>query len=228
MRLLNGVLRPGEVLEVLEDGKIKVSAPGLFMEEDKDNNPPVMPFWEIIGSHANTFSTPVVGDEVWLLNLMDNPLQLYWFRKDKYAEANKDIFAEAGTENVEILCNRESGVGYATLYFSDGTGWILRNDDSRLQIFPDGHIEMGINVPKRTITIDSSAIHLGSGENEHSACYGEETAEILKKICSCLYATGAVAKSSPYTMALGTLLMNNISEIIPLIPGIKSTEIKIN
>ena len=82
MKLVNGILRPGEVLEVLENGKIKASAPGLFSEEDKDLIPPVMPFWELIGSHANTFSTPTEGDEVWILNLTDNPLQLYWFRKD--------------------------------------------------------------------------------------------------------------------------------------------------
>ena len=67
MKLVNGILRPGEILEVLENGKIKASAPGLFTEEDKDLNPPIMPFWELMGGHANTFSTPIVGDEIWLL-----------------------------------------------------------------------------------------------------------------------------------------------------------------
>ena len=56
MKLINGIIRPGEILEVLENGKIKASAPGLFSEEDLENLPPIMPFWELIGSHANTFS----------------------------------------------------------------------------------------------------------------------------------------------------------------------------
>lgn len=227
MKLINGTLRPGSVLEVLENGKIKASAPGLFSSQDKDLVPPIMPFWEIIGGHANAFSTPTEGDEVWILNMTDNPLQLYWFRKDDHIDANKKIFAEGGTENVEIICNRESGVGYATLYFSDGSGWVLRNDDSHLQIYPDGHIELGMNWPHRTIKIDPKAIHLGSGNNEHPACYGDETAAILLKICGLLQALGKVAKMIPYTAALAPLfsMAKSIQEDIP---GIKSSHVKID
>lgn len=227
MKLINGILRPGIVLEVLEGGCVKASAPGLFSSQDKDLIPPIMPFWEIIGGHSNAFSTPIKGDEIWLLNMSDNPLQLYWFRKDKHLDANKDIFEEGGTENVEILCNRESGIGYATLYFSDGSGWVLRNDDSRLQIFPDGHIELGMNWPNRTITIDSKAIHLGSGNQEHPACYGDETAKILLKVCGLLQAIGKVAKTNPHTMALAPLF-DQAKSIQEDIPGIKSTHVKID
>lgn len=227
MKLLNGTLRPGIILEVLENGKIKASAPGLFMAEDKDLNPPIMPFWELIGGHANTFSTPTKNEEIWILNLDDNPLQLYWFRKDHHIDANKEIFEEGGTENVEILCNRESGVGYATLYFSDGSGWMLRNDDSRLQIFPDGHIELGMKWPHRIIKIDPKAIHLGAGKTEHPACYGDETATILLKICGLLQALGKVAKTNPYTMALGPLF-EQAKKIQEDIPGIKSPHVKLD
>jgi hypothetical protein len=225
MKLVNGILRPGKVVEVLEHGKIKAGAPGLFTTWDHELSPPIMPFWELIGGHANAFSTPLKGDEVWILNMTDNPLQLYWFRKDDHIDANKEIFEEGGTENVEILCNRESGVGYATLYFSDGSGWMLRNDDSRLQIFPDGHIELGMNWPHRTIKIDSEAIFLGDGA--HPACYGDETADILLEICGLLQALGKVAKTSPYTMALGPLF-DKAKKIQENIPGIKSTHVKID
>jgi hypothetical protein len=225
MKLVNGILRPGEILEVLENGKIKASAPGLFTEEDKDLNPPIMPFWELMGGHANTFSTPIVGDEIWLLNLIDNPLQLYWFRKDDHIANNKEIFEETGTANVEILCNRETGVGYASLFFSDGTGWMLRNDDSRLQIFPDGHIELGMNWPHRTVTIDSESIRLGDGA--HPACYGDETAVILLKICGLLQNAAIAAKTTPYTMALSPIF-DCAKTIQEEIPGIKSTHVKID
>ena len=225
MKLINGILRPGEILEVLENGKIKASAPGLFAEEDKDLNPPIMPFWELMGSHANAFSTPIVGDEIWLLNLTDNPLQLYWFRKDNHIAANADIFSEAGTANVEILCNRESGVGYASLFFSDGTGWMLRNDDSRLQIFPDGHIELGMNWPHRTITIDAESIRLGDGA--HPAAYGDEVANILMKICGLLQNAAKAAKTTPYTMALSPIF-DCAKTIQEDIPGVKSSHVQID
>lgn len=225
MRLFNGTLRPGLILEVLDHGKIKASAPGLFSVEDKDLIPEIMPFWELIGSHSNSFSTPIKGDEVWILNLTDNPLQLYWFRKDPHIDNNKEIFEETGVENVEILCNRESGIGYASLFFSDGTGWMLRNDESRLQIFPDGHIELGMNWPHRTIKIDSNAISLGDGK--HPACFGDETANILLKICGLLQALGKASKTSPYTMALSPLF-EQAKKIQEDIPGIKSTHVKID
>lgn len=225
MKLSKAILRPGDVLEVLENGRIKAAAPGLFSVVDQELLPPIMPFNELIGCHANSFSTPVVGDEVWILNLLDNPRQLYWFRKDNHIEANAEIFAEGGTENVEILCNRESGIGYATLYFSDGSGWMLRNDDSRLQIFPDGHIELGMNWPHRTIKIDSGAIRLGDGQ--HSACYGDETQNILMEICGLLQALGQVATMNPYTAPLGPLF-NKARGIQDAIPGISSPHVKID
>lgn len=226
MKLVNGILRPGNVLEVLDGGKIKASAPGLFSSQDPlENLPPVHPFNELMGGHANSFSTPMVGDEVWVLNLIDNPLQLYWFRKDNHIDNNKQIFEEGGTENVEILCNRESGIAWATLYFSDGSGWVMRNDDSRLQIFPDGHIELGMNWPHRTIKIDSDAISLGDGE--HRACYGDEVSSILIKLCGMLEALGKVAAMNPYTSTMAPLL-NSASKIKEDIPGIISTHVKLD
>jgi hypothetical protein len=227
MKLINGTLRPGQVLEVLENGKIKASAPGLFSSQDQNNLPPIMPFFELSSSHANSFSTPQVGDEVWVLNMSDNPLQLYWFRKDDHITNNSKIFEEGGSENVEIICNRESGMSWATLYFSDGSGWVLRNDDSKLQIYPDGHIELGMNWPNRTINIDSKAIHLGNSEKEHPACYGDETAEVLLKLCGVLEAVGMMAKVNPYTMHLSQPL-SSVSKIKNDISGIISSHVKID
>ena len=86
MKLSSGVLRPGIVIDVLEEGNITASAPGLFSKEDSDKLPPIYPF---TGLHANQFSSVNTGDEVWILNFSDNPMQLYWFRKDDYKENNK-------------------------------------------------------------------------------------------------------------------------------------------
>ena len=227
MKLINATLRPGNILEVLDNGKIKASAPGLFSKEDQSLLPPIRPFWELIGMHSNSFSTPKVGDECWVLNLSDNPLQLYWFRKDDHVTCNTQIFKEHGYDNVEIICNRETGMSWASLYFSDGSGWVMRNDDSFIQIYPDGHIEMGMNWPSRKITIDSSAIHLGSSGDEHSAAYGDETASILLKICGVLEALEMLSSISPFTSHLVPAL-KNVKLFKDDIPGIISSQVKID
>ena len=55
MRLVNGTIRPGTVLEVLENGLIKASAPGLFSYvDDPKMLPPIMPWF--IGNNSNSFS----------------------------------------------------------------------------------------------------------------------------------------------------------------------------
>ena len=86
---MNGELRPGTILEVLTDeGVIKASVPGLFSAQDQEVLPPIYPF--CVGG-SNTFSTPNVGDEVWVLSFTDNLQQLYWFRKDYFALNNGKI-----------------------------------------------------------------------------------------------------------------------------------------
>ena len=90
MKLLKGTIRPGQVLEVFENGDIKASAPGLFsFSDDPAKMPPIMA-WQI-GSNCNSFSKPLVNDDVWIMNFEDNPRQLYWFRKDKITN-NFNIF----------------------------------------------------------------------------------------------------------------------------------------
>jgi hypothetical protein len=224
MKLSKAILRPGTILSVLENGKITASAPGLFSEEDADGLPPIMPWWELCGTHSNVYSEPIVGDEIWVLNVTDNPLQLYWFRKDDTLEHDSDLIAEG---NCEILCNREAGMGYATIYFSDGSGWVIKNDESRLQIFPDGHITLGMNWPHRTITIDPEAIHIGSGEG-HPACYADKTSEILVKLVGMLKAVASAAKTNPYTIQIGNIMSPQLGTIEGMIPDIVSTHVKID
>ena len=187
-------MRPGRVIEVLGSGNVKVSAPGLFAEEDKENLPTVMPFF---GLHANSYSEPKIQDEVWVLNVEDNPLQLFWFRKDDHTEHNADL---EGEENVEILVNREAGTGYATIYFSNGTGWMFRNGDSFINIMSDGSILIDPNMDNRIIHCCGNSISLGSkGGSAHKAGYGDEIRKALDMIQSCLSSVRQAALMNPYT-----------------------------
>ena len=221
--MLRATLRPGRVIEVLGSGNVKVSAPGLFSEEDKENLPTVMPFF---GLHTNTYSEPKIQDEVWVLNVDDNPLQLFWFRKDDRAGHNDDI---EGEENVEVICNREAGTGYATIYFSDGTGWMFRNGDSFINIKADGSIILDPGLDNRKIHLCGNSISLGSeGGSAHKAGYGDETRAALEMIQSCLSAIRDAATCNPYTSCIATAIGSTPENLGTQIPKTVSTNVTLD
>ena len=166
MKLINGTIRPGTVLSVLENGNIKASAPGLFSFTDEvDKLPPIMPWF--MGSNSKSFSKVKEYDEVWIMNFSDNPLQLYWLRKDDIDCPNIPM----NDDNVEILCNRNVNGEWCSIYFSDGSGWVISKGGSSIKIKADGSIVLsnGIN---RCIDINGSNISIGSeGKSAHPAAY---------------------------------------------------------
>lgn len=213
MKLINGILRPARVLEVLENGCIRVEAPGLFSSEDQSNLPPVYPFF---GLHSNTWSAPEINDEVWVLSFSDNERDLHWFRKDDTASTNADLITG---EDVEVLCNRPAGMSYAQIYFTSGDGWIIRNDGSTINIRKDGTILLDPGIPHRVIDLCDGSISLGTeGGSQHPAVYGDENQTCLEYIQTALetikQAAGCNAYTKPISIALGSL-PSTIKEQIP-------------
>lgn len=216
MRLYNGTIRPGKIITILEPGVIKASAPGLFSEVDKEKLPPIYPFFNIMGSHSNCYSEPKVGDEVWVMNFSDNPMQLYWFRKDKHINNN----ITSGS-NVEILCDRQCESGSASIYFSDGTGWVMTSSGSQINITKDGDIILDSKLGS-TIHINDN-ISLGKvGGSSHTACYADECMKILSDITSLLSTIEVAANGSPYTKHIGAVMSGKPSSIAGKIPNIES------
>ena len=224
MKLLHAILRPGRVLEHLGNGQIKAEAPGLFSaQDDPQKLPPIYPFF---GLHANTYSEPLEGDEVWILNLEDNSRQLFWFRKDDRSVNNTEIEDE---ENVEVLCNREAGTGLATLYFSDGTGWMFRNGDSYMQIRADGSILLNPNVPSRCIHLNQESISLGSeNKSAHPGAYGDRIQDILEIISTCLATMRQAASTNAFTAAIGAAIGATPEKIQAKTPKISSPNVTLD
>lgn len=223
MKLKNGIIRPGIVIEVLENNVIRAGVPGLFNRDDGKNLPIIFP--APFGNHTNQYSQIHELDEVWVFNFTDNPLQLYWFRKDDVTN-NKEILTE---ENVEILCNKETGTGWATIYFSDGTGWIIKNVDSIIQLHPDGHITIDTGIPNRAIDINSNGISLGSiGSSAHPAAYGDVLTDIITDIQVALNLIKQAANMSPYTKPISTALGNLPSNIEKNISKINSPNVTLD
>lgn len=223
MKLANAILRPGKVLDVLENGYIIAEVPGLFSSQDIGKLPPIEPMFH---GAENSFSQPKKYQEVWILNMVDNPQQLYWFRKDKLVEKNGALLNET---NVEILCNRESGIGWATIYFSDGSGWVIQKDSSVIQIREDGSIVMKMDWPKRAIEITENAINIGTeGGSAHPAAYGDKMEDILTDICTLLKSMQLVANTNPYTVMLSKVMKPQIKKIQEKIGTISSQQVYID
>ena len=225
MKLSKGTIRPGTVLEILENGMIKASAPGLFsFIDDPALMPPIMPWF--VGHNSNAFSKLKQYDEVWILNFSDNPRQLYWFRKDNL-EDNENI--PMGDENVEIICNRDVNGEWATIYFSDGSGWVISKDESKINIRPNGSIFLSADLPNRCIDINSRNISIGSeGKSAHSAAYGDQVEELLMDLCALLSGVAMKAMTNPYTMAIGTELLAKLPSITNKVPNVSSQHVTID
>ena len=215
-----GTLRPGKVLQVLEGGKIKASAPGLFTDADgPDVLPPIYPF--PIGG-ANTYSCPKTGDEVWVMNFTDNPLQLHWLRKDKFTENDKDFPINEEGENVEVVVNRNFGDDekptWATIYFSNGSGWMIREgEDGIINIRSDGSILLKYNKDKRVIDICDDSISLGDegGSPDNAMLYSKWKEWVEKDLRDTILKNLAQTMiNNPYTAQVGTVL-KGLLEVFP-------------
>ena len=226
MKLNKGTIRPGTVLEILENGCIKASAPGLFsFNDDPTKMPPIMPWF--IGNNSNAFSKLKLYDEVWIMSFSDNPRQLYWFRKDKITDNLENI--PVNEENVEILCNREVRGEWCSIYFADGTGWVISKGDSIIKIRPDGSILLSADMPNRCIDINGENISIGSeGTSSHPAAYGDKTEEILMDLCVLLNGIGIKAIANPYTFAIGSDLFMKLPGITKKIANISSQHVTID
>lgn len=199
MKLENGTMRPGTIVKVIDNqGTIKVEAPGLFsIADDPDLLPNVYPLF-LFGT--NSYSTPLKGDEVWVLNFSDNEQQLYWFRKDNLDDDKSLLTDQEG--KIDILLHRDSYKGWGTLYFSDGSGWVISRDSSKINIDKDGNIHLSHPNPNRTISIGTSGISLGKKDkSDHTACFADQLIPILNSMTLQWSLLKEALKSSPYTIA---------------------------
>jgi hypothetical protein len=195
MELKNAIIRPSKVRKVLNNNVLKVSAPGLFSETDNpDLLPPVYPFVEL---SKNTYSTIDEGEEVWVINCVDNPSELFWIRKPDYEIGMED---KVNGTQVEILTRRESGMSWAELFFSDGTGWVMNNDGSKIVIDSKGNITLQKEGKHRTIEINDEGISLGSaGVSSEPAVLGDQLATYINTLHAMLEALSSAAKTTQYT-----------------------------
>ena len=132
-------------------------------------------------------------------------------------------------KNVEILMNRESGIGWATLMFEDGMGWLIRNGEGKINIRKDGSILIDSGNPHRVIDVCMDSISLGSaGGSKHKAAYGDEVQECLECIYATLETLKYAAASTAFTTHLAPAIESQLANIKNKIPKITSENVTLD
>ena len=198
-------IRPGIVEEIIDNkGTIKASCCGLFSDVDAtDKLPPIYPF--PLGG-ANNFSSVHNDDEIWVMFFDDNPLELFYIRKDNFPEQLKEIL-DKNYEDVEVIASRDMPNGVVQIYFTEGDGWIIQNADSVIQIRKDGSILLDTGYAHRKIDVNYNSISIGSkGTSAHTAAYGDSVVNSLNILNDLLDALSESAHINPYTQQLGATI----------------------
>ena len=227
MKLSQAHIRPGRVLKLEdENGVIKGSCCGLFTDQDDPEKLP--PMYQFPLGGANNFSSMHVDDEIWVLFFDDNPMEIFYIRKDIIPETLKDILSKK-YEEVEVLASREMPAGMVQIYFTDGEGWIIRNVDSVIQLRKDGSIFLDTGSAHRKIDICSNSISLGSENgSEHPAAYGDKIVNTFNILENILTAIADTAQASPYTAGIATAI-NTLKQVYKdSIPEIESLHVTLD
>lgn len=201
MKLINAQITPGVIKEVVDDyGTIKASVCGVFTDNDApDMLPPIYPFFTTI---HGTFSRPAVGEKIWVISTTDNPTQLLYFKQPELTEEIKNVIKETGTDQCEIISNYDGKHGWAQIFFSDGTGWMIRDDRVYINL-TDDKIVLSTKSKHRTISITDEGISLGTeGTSKEKAVLGDSLTTLLDNLKLNVDRLSKAAESAPYTANL--------------------------
>lgn len=230
MELSKCFLRPGTVVEVVDRvGTVKATSPGLFsVDDDHELLPPIIPFTQSSGS---SFSSPKVGDIIWILHDRSNSQLFMYIRYNRFDDVVSKILKEGEDEDIEVIFSRDTNKGLYQLYFSDGTGIKLLRDDSFICIKPNGDIDIVTENSKRSISLSGDSICLGAdSENAPSVknhvAYGEKVEECLNTINSVLKQLQKLATANPYTSPLSAAFAT-LPKLETQIPSITSNDVRV-
>lgn len=209
MNFSTSTLRPGKVLEVVDErGTVKASAPGLFSANDDPSLlPPVYPIG--YGGGRGSYSSPLVGDRVWVLHDNANTQLFLYIRYNDLPYEVTELL-DKNTET-EVVFSRDTDAGVFQIYFSSGEGVKLTGAGSYILIHTNGDIDIVSGGNGRSISLSDDSICLGQpvskagGVSTHAA-YGESVEDALDTIYNILLKlkTGCVA--NPYTSNVSALI----------------------
>ena len=227
MKLACGEIRPGKVLEVLDEyGTIKGSCLGVFSEEeDPDLLPPIQQ-WPT--TSCTSFNQPNVNDPIWVLFFSDNPQELFYTFQADIHNSSSHILGNK-PKDAQILASRDSDLGKSQLYYTSDEGWKMQKDDTRFQIDKDNNIELSKDdLDERSVKIDDDGVFLGDKGKSQPAVLGDDLQSCLTSIYNALQALSTSLKSNPYTSPCASALDAKLPTIYNKINTILSKTVNVS
>lgn len=227
MRLINGEIRPGVVLEVLDEyGTIKGSCLGMFSDEDDPELLPPIQQWPT--QSGTCFNQPKVNDPIWVLFFYDNPQELFYFFQANVQRSSNHILSKK-PKDAQILASRDSDLGKAQLYYTSDDGWKIEKDESRVQIDKDNNIELSKDdLEERSLKIDEDGVFLGDKEKSQPAVLGDDLQDCLTSIYNALQALNEGLLSNPYTSPAAAQFTPKLAPIYNKINNILSKTVNVS
>jgi hypothetical protein len=162
----------------------------------------------------NTFSSPNVGDSVWLLSLRDNSQELFYFRMIDPNTYTKNLGNINSDADIECVVRKQTDNGWGELYFDTGEGWIVANGDCKAVIDNSGNVNLIGN-----------AVKLGSSSASDPACKFNELLTAMNTLSQILGGIGSgAAQVAPQ---ISSLITSQLPIFINQVQRIKSEKVYI-
>jgi hypothetical protein len=219
MKFSDCELRPGWVTRVEDSkGTVKARVPGLWQDGDPDAAPPITP---LMAGPGGGYSSPEVGDPIWVLSWRHSPLFLKYVRRP---EAEDDLDGgEAPEGRYEQLMRRRRGMGTASIAWSDKDGFSM-SDGGAVTVSPDA-ATIGCADPEMAVKSERWGITLGRGDQP--ALKGDDTYELLEDMLDLL---GAISNActTPYTAPIKTIIDKQLPALKKGLEDIRSTKVRLD
>lgn len=227
MELDQVFVKIGTVKQILPDGFIKARVEGSFDDEDLSKLPPIR-FSPFTGT--GSFSTPYVGERVWVIGDHSDPLALFWLpiNEVSYPQNMPNTTPEHQEmmlkENCSVLIKKPRAGGlYDATYYIDDDGCHVQDGETSVTISNTN----GVIIKARNITIgdENSVIKIGSGKDQLalSKVTDRKLTELGALITKVISVIQKAAAGNQFTMPISGVLAELSADIAKLKSDNEST-----
>lgn len=159
MKLIDYRLYPTVVVDADDTekvSKIRCHVPGLFDPEAPTEALPWIHPFNMSGYQSFNKMRPNM--HVWVIQNTINPSELWYIPMPDYIDVSDELIKEHFDDDLQILLSRKTLEGAGQIYYNDKEGIVLRVNDTRLQISPDGKIIIGNGNHMLNLLGDSASI----------------------------------------------------------------------
>lgn len=208
MNLADFDLIPSVIISDVDDehlGRVKCTVPGYLNGDTMSvkRMPWVYPFAMAGYQH---FSRPIKGQKVWVLKNIRTENQYWYIPMFEFNEMTEGYINEDEntykSDHPEVVFSRKSGGYEGIMIYDDNNGIRQIVNGNRIQIHPNGDIE--VESDGTVVKIHDHKVYIGSddGSGYEPAIKGKQLSNLFSKLNEAFTLLHEAASKNPYTGAL--------------------------